>query len=204
MSKVIKQMQMDAIRKDFNGVRDLVVVSLKGLDCHSDHALRTNLRKKHIRMQVMKNSLARRVFNEFGLNIPDDSPYWAGPTAFIWGANSIAEVSKALESELRAPKTGARFKDKLVIKGAVADGQVVPFDVALKMPTRLEAIGSILAAILGPGSAIAGCLTGPASQVASQIQKISEREPPAEAAAPVEAAAPAEAAPAAGGEAAPA
>jgi large subunit ribosomal protein L10 len=180
MSKVIKQMQMVAIRKDFDGVRDLVVVSLKGLDCHADHALRANLRKKDIRMQVMKNSLARRVFSEFGLNIPNDSPFWIGPTAFVWGANSIAEVSKALDGELKAPKTAARFKDKIVIKGAVADGQPVPFDVAMKMPTRFEAIGAVLSAILSPGSAIAGCLTGPASQVASQIQKISEKEPAAE------------------------
>jgi large subunit ribosomal protein L10 len=189
MSKVIKQMQMEAIRQSFAGVRDLVVVSIKGLDCHADHALRATLRKKDVRIQVMKNSLARRVFNEVGLNVPADSPYWIGPTAFVWGANSIAEVSKALDAELKGPKTAAKYKDKVVVKGAVADGQVVTYDQALKMPTRLEAISSILAAILGPGSAIAGCLTGPASQIASQIEKISEKEPPAEAA-------PAEAAPA--------
>jgi large subunit ribosomal protein L10 len=194
MSKVIKQMQMDAIRKAFEGVRDLVVVSIKGLTCHADHALRAKLRKKDIRMQVMKNSLARRVFSEVGLAIPDDSPYWIGPTAFVWGANSIAEVSQALDGELRAPKTAALYKDKVVIKGAVAEGQPLPFEQALKMPTRLEAIGAILSAILGPGSAIAGCLTGPASQIASQIQKISEKEPPAEAAAPATEAAPAPAA----------
>jgi large subunit ribosomal protein L10 len=188
MSKVIKQMQMEAIRTSFAGVRDLVVVSIKGLDCHLDHALRANLRKKNVRIQVMKNSLARRVFNEAGLSIPDDSPYWTGPTAFVWGANSIAEVSKALDAELKAPKTGAKYKDKVVVKGAVADGQVVTYDQALKMPTRLEAIGSILAAILGPGSAIAGCLTGPASQIASQIVKISEKEPPTEVAPAAEAA----------------
>jgi large subunit ribosomal protein L10 len=184
MSKVIKQMQMEHIRKSFDGVRDLVVVSIKGLTCLADHALRANLRKKDIRIQVMKNSLARRVFNEAGLSIPDDSPYWSGPTAFVWGANSIAEVSKALDAELKAPKTAAQYKDKIVIKGAVADGQPVAFDLAMKMPTRLEAIGSILQAILGPGAAIAGCLTGPAAQIASQIQKISEKEPQAEAAAP--------------------
>ncbi len=193
MSKVIKQMQMEHIRKSFDGVRDLVVVSIKGLTCHADHALRSNLRKKKIRMQVMKNSLARRVFTEAGLNIPDDSPYWSGPTAFVWGDKnlSIAEVSKALDGELKAPKTAAQYKDKLVVKGAVADGSPVTYAEALKMPTRLEAIGSILGAILGPGSAIAGCLTGPASQVASQIQKISEKT---EEAAPAAESAPAPAA----------
>jgi large subunit ribosomal protein L10 len=182
MSKVIKQMQMEHIRKSFDGVRDLVVVSIKGLTCLADHTLRANLRKKDIRIQVMKNSLARRVFNEAGLSIPNDSPYWSGPTAFVWGANSIAELSKTLDAELKAPKTAAQYKDKVVIKGAVADGEPIAFDLAMKRPTRQEAIGSILQAILGPGGAIAGCLTGPAAQVASQIQKISEKEAPAEAA----------------------
>jgi len=194
MSKVIKQMQMEAIRQSFEGVRDLVVVSIKGLDCHADHALRAGLRKKDVRLQVMKNSLARRVFNEVGLNVPADSPLWVGPTAFVWGASSIGEVSKALDGVLRGPKTAALYKDKVVVKGAVADGQPLPFEQALKMPTRIEAIGMILQAILGPGSAIAGCLTGPASQIASQIQKISEKEPAAEAAVPAGEAAPAPAA----------
>ncbi len=44
------------------------------------------------------------------------------------------------------------------------------------MPTRMEAIASVLSAILGAGGAIASCLTGPAAQVASQIKTISERK----------------------------
>ena len=35
MSKVIKQMQMDAIRQTFDGVRDMVVLSIQKLDCHA-------------------------------------------------------------------------------------------------------------------------------------------------------------------------
>ena len=62
------------------------------------------------------------------------------------------------------------------IKGAVAEGQLVPFDIAKKMPTREEALAAVLSAILGPASQIAGCLTGPAAQVASQIKTISEKK----------------------------
>jgi hypothetical protein len=38
------------------------------------------------------------------------------------------------------------------------------------MPTRLEAIGEVVAMILGPGAAIAGILQGPGGQIASQIE----------------------------------
>ncbi|HWG44913.1 MAG TPA: 50S ribosomal protein L10 [Gemmataceae bacterium] len=175
MSKVIKQMEMDALRSSFEGVRDAVVLSVKGLSAQLDGSLRATLRKKNIRMQVVKNSLTRRVFNEMGIPIAADSPYWQGPTTLAWGANSIADLSRAIEDELKKSKIAAQYKDKVVVKGAIADGQLISFDLAVKMPTLPEALGQILSAILGPGSAIAGCLTGPISQVASQIQTISEK-----------------------------
>lgn len=183
MSKVIKQMEMDALEANFQGVRDLVVLSVKGLDCHADHALRASLRKKKVRLQVVKNSLARRVFDKLGLTVGADSPYWKGSTVFAWGAASVAELSRAVDGELKAPKTAALYKDKVTVKGAIAEGQVITFQQAIDMPTREEAIGQIIGMILGPGSAIAGALTGAASQVASQIQKISEKEPAPEGAA---------------------
>jgi large subunit ribosomal protein L10 len=175
MSKVIKQMEMDALRATFQDVRDAVVLSIQGLNCQLDGALRATLRKKNIRLQMVKNSLTRRVLDDLGIRIAADSPWWAGPTTFAWGANSIAELSRAIDDELKKSKVAPRYKDKVRVKGAIADGQIVSFDLALKMPTREEAIAQILGAILGPGSAIAGCLTGPIAQVASQIQTISER-----------------------------
>ena len=69
MSKVIKQMQMDALKHDFNGVRDMVMINIVGLDAITENHIRLGLRKKGIRLQQVKNSLARRVFTEFGLNI---------------------------------------------------------------------------------------------------------------------------------------
>ncbi len=189
MSKVIKQMEMETLKDTFKDVRDLVVLSIKGLGSVGDTTLRTNLRKKKIRLQIVKNTLTRRVFGELGIGGNADSKYWGGATALAWGSGSIAELSRTLESELKVPKTAPLFKDKVVIKGAIADGQEVTFEQALKMPTRQEAIGAILGMILSPGASIAGCLSAPASQIASQVVTITERkeEAPAAAAAPTDA-----------------
>ena len=187
MSKQIKQMQMDALSETFRGVRDLVVLSVTKLNAGADNALRQTLRKKNIHLELVKNSLTRRVFQELDLHVSADSPFWQGPTALAWGARSIAELSRSVDAELRAPKTGAQYKDKVTVKGAIAEGQVVTFQQAIEMPTREEAIGQILNMILGAGGAIAALLTGPASQVASQIQKKAEEpepEAPPEGAAP--------------------
>jgi ribosomal protein L10 len=184
MSKVIKQLQMDSLRTTFEGVRDLVVLSVKGLPGQNEHGLRLALRKKKVHLHVVKNSLARLVFQKIGLQVPDTSPFWLGPTTFAWGTDSLGELSRAINAELTNAKTAPIYKDKVTIKGAIGEGQPVGFDLALTMPTRTEAIGAVLAAILGPAGAIAGCLSGPASQIAGQVQAISEKKEEAAAAAP--------------------
>ena len=193
MSKVIKQMEMTALRKNFEGVRDVVVLSTKGLTCQADSTFRSNMRKKNIRLQVVKNSLTRKVFGELGLNVAAESPYWTGPTTLVWGAGSVAELSQAVDGELKLPKNAPLYKDKVKVKGAIADGQEIPFDAALKMPTRQQAIGAVLSALLSPAAAILGGLVSAGGQVAGQIQKISEKAPEAAeaAAAPAEVPAPA-------------
>jgi len=186
MSKVIKQMEMDALKKAFGEVRDVVVLSVSKLSSTGEDALRTALNKKKVRLKVVKNSLTRRVFGELGFGVPDDSPFWSGPTMLAFGSAgvSIAEISRAVEAEVQKGKTAVRYRDRVTVKGAIADGQPVTFEAATKMPTRLEALGQILGMILSPGSDIAGCLVGPGGQVASQIESKSKEEEgaPAEAA----------------------
>ena len=46
MSKVIKQLEMDALKHTFQDVRDLVVMSVSGVDCQADNRMRLSLRKK--------------------------------------------------------------------------------------------------------------------------------------------------------------
>jgi large subunit ribosomal protein L10 len=184
MSKVIKQMEMSSLKQSFEGVRDLVVLSVKGLSGQADHGLRMALRKKNIRLQVVKNSLTRRVFQEMGLRIGDDSPYWLGPTTLAWGTESAGELGRAIDAELKNPKTAATYKDKVAIKGGIVDGQPIDFNKMKEMPTRAEAIAAVLGAILGPVNAMLGCLTGPAGQIAAQIQSLAERKEEAAAATP--------------------
>jgi large subunit ribosomal protein L10 len=177
MSKQVKQMQMDVLAKAFHGVKDMVLLSATGIDSQTDNRVRLGLRKKNITMMMVKNSLLRRVFTDLGVTAGDDT--WAGPTVVAWGGESVKDLSREVENALlKDPK----LKDKVRVKTAMAEGQPVTFERALKMPTRKEAIGEIMAAILGPAGSIAGCLTGPAAQVASQIQTIAEKKPEGEAA----------------------
>lgn len=175
MSKIVKQMELDALTKTFHGVRDMVLLSSTKVSSGLDFGLRKSLRDKKIRMAMVKNTLARKVFENQGINL--DDKVWAEPTLVAWGSESIKELSKTLDALLKdIVKKNPKEDKKIRIKTAVADGQAVSMDMAMKMPTRHEAIGEIIAMILGPVSAIASALTGAAGQVASQIATLADRK----------------------------
>ena len=175
MSKEVKQMEYTALERTFSGVRDLVLLAPAKIDSGTDYNFRKQLREKKVRVQMVKNSLARRVFEAQGIRL--DDKVWAGTTLVAWGADSIKDLSKAVDGLIKdIEKKDPKQKDKLKVKTAIADGQPVPMAAALTMPTRLEAIGEIIAMILGPAASIAAALTGPARQVASQIATLADRK----------------------------
>jgi large subunit ribosomal protein L10 len=176
MSKAIKQLQINALKETFGSVQDFVVLSISGLTAQQENGLRHALRQKKVRLLQVKNSLARLALDEAGIKIGTDSPYWVGTTMFAWGAGSVAALARTIDEQLKNPKTAPVYKDKIKIKGAVAEGQPLAFEVAKTRPTREEALAAVVSAILGPASQIAGCLSGPAAQVASQIKTISEKK----------------------------
>jgi large subunit ribosomal protein L10 len=176
MSKLIKQMEMDALKDTFQDVRDMVILSTSKVSCQADSQLRAALRKKNIRLRVIKNSLARRVFNEIGIAL---HKCWEGPTMLAWGSNSLAELSKELDALTRK-------NDKIKVKGAVSEGQEIDFKQALAMPTKPEALGRVVSLALSPAARLLSQVLAPAVQVAGQIKTLSERAP--EGAPPAEAA----------------
>ena len=110
-------------------------------------------------------TLARRVFDELGMRV---SSYWEGPTTLAWGAGSLAELSRELDTLFKK-------NDKIKFKGAVAEGQEVTFKQALAMPTKAEASGRVLGLALSPARRVASQIMAPAGRVAAQIKTLSEK-----------------------------
>src|SRR6476620_12124134 len=178
MSKKIKEMELNDLRATFKGVKDLVLLEPLKLDSAADFEMRKKLREKKIRVKMVKNSLVKKVFDENGVKVD----VGAGPTLLCWGADSIKELGTAVDAILKDLKKDPKAPAKIKAKTAVAEGQPIPLSVAKTLPTRKEAIGGVIGALLGPGSAIAGCLTGPASQLASILKAIEEKAPATDAA----------------------
>ena len=77
-------------------------------------------------------------------------------------------------------ETQALFEDQLAALEADSkkhgtQGQKIDFATALKMPTRLEAIGRVVQLALSPAMRISGQLRGAGGVIAGQIKSISEK-----------------------------
>jgi large subunit ribosomal protein L10 len=173
MSKKIKELEINTLLKTFKGVRDLILLEPVKLDSATDYEMRKKLREKKIQVKMVKNSLVKKVFTENGVQVDPGS----GPTLLVWGMESLKELSTTVESVLKELKKDPKAPDKLKEKTAVSEGQPLPLEKAKLVPTRKEAIGTLLAAILGPGSAVSGCLVGPGGQLASILKAIAEKKP---------------------------
>jgi large subunit ribosomal protein L10 len=169
MSKYVKELMMNQLRSDLNGSRSLLILDLKDLDATAEHQFRRQLRKKSIRLRVLKNSLARRVFA--ALEMEGLSQFLDGQSAVAWGGDGVAELAKEITAQVKA------FK-KPEIKGGAVDGVVVgPEQVEdiTKLPSREALIGHVLALLLGPARQTLALVSSPSSTLIGQLDALFKR-----------------------------
>src|SRR5262249_58405132 len=106
------------------GGRDVVLISPSKVDSATDFNLHKQLREKKVRVQMVKNSLVQRVFAAQGVKL--DDKIWRGTTLVAWGADSIKDLSKAVDGLIKdIVKKDPKAKDRFVVKTADNRGQPV-------------------------------------------------------------------------------
>jgi large subunit ribosomal protein L10 len=148
----------------------VLILDLKDLDASAECGLRRDLRKKSIRLRVLKNSLARRVFTDLGME--GLSKYLDGPSAVAWGGDGVAELAKEISTQVKNLK-------KPMIKGGAVDGVVVGPDQVediTKLPSREVLIAQVLGLVLGPAREVLALLASPAGTLVGQLEALAEKE----------------------------
>ena len=185
MSKYVKELMMDQLKSDLDGSRSLLIVDLKGLDAIAEHQLRRDLRKKSIRIRALKNSLARRVFTDMGME--GLSQFLAGPSVAVWGGDGVAELAKEMSRQVKTLK-------KPAIKGGAVDGIVVgaeQVEEITKLPSREALIARVVSLAMAPAQRVVALANAPASGLLGQLKTLAEGAPADADADPDAAAAPA-------------
>ncbi len=153
-----------------DGSRSLLILDLKGLDATAEHQFRRDLRKKSIRLRVLKNSLARRVFADLGMD--GLSQFLEGPSVVAWGGEGITELAKEVSAQVKNLK-------KPEIKGGAVDGVVVgreQVDDITKLPSREVLIGQVIGLLLGPARQVVSLLSSPSSTLVGQLEALAKRQ----------------------------
>ncbi len=94
---------------------------------------------------VMKNTLARIVFERHGLE--QVAEYLAGPSLLVYGSEEIAPVAKLLEKTMR------RFRGNLNVKAIIFDGSIFgkeQFKSFTTLPTKDEVRARLLGVLQAP------------------------------------------------------
>lgn len=170
MSKYLKDLLTRDLKNQLNGVGDALLVNVIGLDAIRTSKLRTELRKKNIKLEVVKNSLAMRATE--GTPLAPAFEGVEGTMAFVWGGDDFVSLTKEVVRLAEAKEfTG------FAAKGGAMDGaNLTPAEIKSisKWPSRQEQLSILVAQILGPGAQLAAQLKGAGGALVSQVKTHAE------------------------------
>ncbi len=175
MSRYVKNLITQEISRRLQGVEDLLLVNVVGMDADSTYRLRKELREKNIRLMVVKTSLARRACE--GTRLAPAFEGATGPIALVWGGDDFVSLAKEITRIIKEGKY-----EKFEAKGGVFEGErltVERIEQISKWPSRQEQLAMLLGQILSPGAQLASQILGPGGSLASQIQQLAEERPSA-------------------------
>jgi large subunit ribosomal protein L10 len=176
MSKPIKELVRKEVARRFEGVTSAAVVDVTGIDAVSMNQLRGKLAAKSVRVMIVKNALAKQVFKAAGQQTMAD--ILEGPCALAYatdgGKTSVVSVVREL---LEIAKTTKALK----VKGAVLEGDGFGTPEAVealsKFPTRDEALGKVVGAMLGAGGKLVAAVLSGGAKVAGILKTIEDKAP---------------------------
>ena len=172
MSKYVKDLVSKEIAQRLEGVGDVLLVNVVGLDAGKTFVLRRRLREKNIQLMVIKNSLGRRA--------TEGSPLAAafqgveGTLAMVWGCEDFVSLTKEITALDGSPEFPA-----FQTRGGVMDGEHLSAERVKAVslwPSRQEQIRILLGQILSPGANLVSQLVGPGRSLASQIKEKAKDE----------------------------
>ena len=168
MSKLVKSLVTDELKAKYAGFSSALVVDMTGLNVQAQEKIRKNLRGKSARMEIVKNSLARRAFA--GGPLEPLGKAMEGPCAVVVARESLVDVAKMLID-------AAKEFNKLKLKKAIFEGDpsLMTVEEFSKMKGKRELLGEVAMLISSPGRAIAGCLRSPGGKIAGCLKTIADK-----------------------------
>ncbi|MFA9477987.1 50S ribosomal protein L10 [Phycisphaerales bacterium AB-hyl4] len=172
MSKPVKNLIVDTYKKRFEGVSGAVLVDVRGVDSNTNNRFRADLGGKQIKVTVIKNSLAKKAFENTDMAAINE--LLDGSVAVVYPA----EGDQTVVNVARELITWAKEIPSLEFKGALMEGMTFgadEIDALSKYPTREEAQAQVVQILLTPAQNLVGAALGPGRKVASLVKAVEEK-----------------------------
>ncbi len=170
MPSKLKLLMNTEYKARFEKINSMVFFDYQKILANDFRVLRKELEEQNISVVIVHNRVFLKVLANFGTE--ELKKVLVGPIAVAYGEN-VGEVIKAAKFLYKY----YRANNSCEIKGGIMDGVVDDAKAAKKykdMLTREETLSMISGQLLAMGSRIASQIIGPASLLASQIEKKGE------------------------------
>lgn len=176
MPSELKRLMEKELAERYPRAMDCIVVGYTKLTGHEMTDLRRTLRERNIRMAVVKNSMAARVFAANGIG--EAGKLLQGPSTLVTGQVEFPEMCKIIADCAR------EYREKLLIRGGLMCNKVLDARAVAQLASipplpivHAQIVSGFRAPIVGVAYAFQSLLQGLACALAG-IRKQKERETP--------------------------
>lgn len=168
MSRRVKELLTEQLRSLYAEAQGGLLLDLTGLDAISTHELRGELKEKDIRLQVIRNRLAKRAFS--GHVLEPLCGHLVGPCALVTGRCTV-DITRSMVA-LARKYPAVKLKSGLI----EGDVEVRPAEMIAKLKTLSELRNDLAACFLSPARRVAGCARSPGGLIAGCIKAVIARQ----------------------------
>ncbi|MEP9411747.1 MAG: 50S ribosomal protein L10 [Candidatus Brocadia sp.] len=170
MANELKKLVVKELVSNYRNRNNFLVVGYHGIKALEFDQLRKDLRKKKIRMEIVKNSLAAIAFGELG--VVGVADIFRGPTAIVSGGDDPVVMAKeTIEWSRKIPF--------LTLRGGFVDGamiSVTDINNLAKLPTMPVLRAQIITAINAPIAGVAGAFNAVLHSLATVFQAVRDKK----------------------------
>ena len=179
MAQKYKVEKVEALKEELKDYNSFIFTDYRGLDVQQINQLRNSLRDKGAHYHVIKNSYAKRVFQDLGFDGMDR--YLVNPTAIAYFEKNLSEIAKVLIDSAE--------ETTLELKGGYSDGSVISSDELVKiskLPSRDVLLAQLLGMLNAPQRGLVTVLHGILSKFVRTLKAVQEAKPSEDAESKVE------------------
>ena len=170
-AKSQKAVVVGELRDRIQSSSGVFLADYRGLSVAKMTDLRKQLKKEGAQVQVVKNTLTKRAFDDLGVVV--DSLVLEGPSAMINTGGDAVRVAKLIVKFSADNGNALRIKAG-VVDGAVYDAvQVLAFS---KLPGREELLAKLVGTIKAPLTNLVGVLSNPLRNMVGVLNAVKDKK----------------------------